>query len=689
MKRYPAAIFLGSFLLFLVQPLLARYILPWYGGSPAVWTTCMLFFQAFLLAGYFYAHGIGSRLSPRAQAVGHLALLALSLVFLPISPGDSFRKDAAEPIGGILLLLTLSIGLPYLLLSASSPLLQRWRHLLVPDRSPYRLYALSNLGSLLGLLLYPFVVEPWLSLGMQMRVWSAAYGLYLLITAWCAVDLLRRRPSTSPTALKADSGSVGQRAISWSERILWLSLAACGSVALLATTNQMCQNVAVVPFLWVLPLSIYLISFIICFDHARWYDRRVWIPLLLASYVAVVIVLKTTADADIRLQILVYSVTLLAACMVCHGELVRAKPHPGQLTFYYLMVAAGGALGGVFVTLIAPLVFDGFWEFPLALLACYVLAAVSVLSDLPVTGLARPWYVRRAFMLWAAGSWALIVLFGSHIYSERAHTLTMVRNFYGVLRVYEGYRGTEYWRRYLWHGDISHGCQFLHPVFRKLRTQYYSVDSGIAHAIEQHPRRDQGLRMGVVGLGTGTLAAYGRENDTIRFYEINPDVIRIATEYFTYLSDTPADVEIVPGDARSSLERELSENGPGQFDVLALDAFSGDAIPVHLLTKEAFSLYLKHLRPGGILAVHISNQHFDLEPLVRGLARDAGQIPILIVNEADEDNEIFTADWALLTTNEKFLANPTVSNAITPWLAGQEDVVWTDDYSNLLGVLYH
>ncbi len=678
MKRYAITVFLGAFLLFLVQPLLARYILPWYGGSPAVWTTCMMFFQIFLLGGYLYAHLVGTRLSRRQQAVAHLLLLAVSLVFLPITPSETFRAAPGHPITGILSLLALSVGLPYLVVSSSSPLLQRWYHLVTPNKSPYRLYALSNVGSLLGLLLYPFVVEPWLGVGTQTRVWSIAYGGYVVFCSWCALALLFRPPAVARVTTTTETA--GRRSVSLSEKILWLALAACGSAALLATTNQMCQNVAVVPFLWVLPLALYLGSFIICFDHDRWYDRRFWLPLLMVSYIAIAFLLRITSDANIGLQIFAFSTTLFACCMVCHGELVRSKPAPNQLTFFYLTIAAGGALGGVLVTIVAPLVFNGYWEYHIALVACYILAAVSILSDLPRSSV-RPWFQRHAHVLAVAGTWVWILVFGGDIVSERADTLAMSRNFYGVLRVYEGFEGTERWRRYLWHGDISHGCQYLHPVFRKLRTHYYSLDSGIAMAIEQHPRREDGLNIGVVGLGTGTIAAYGRYNDALRFYEINPDVLKINKEYFTFLEDTPAEVNVVLGDARISLEKELRDNGEDQFDVLVLDAFSSDAIPIHLLTKEAFVTYRRLLKPDGILAVHISNQHFDLEPLIQGVARDLSMIAILIVNEEDEDNEIFASDWALLTENAEFIANETVSQAITPWLAEQKKVVWTDDYS--------
>ncbi len=433
---YASTIFLGAFLLFLVQPVLARYILPWFGGGPMVWTTCMLFFQILLLGGYLYAHLLSSYLSTRQQATVHLTLLAVSLAFLPITPSDALKPTGSQnPVLGILLLLLISIGLPFLLVSSTSPLIQKWLKLTQPKRSPYRLFALSNFGSLLGLLIYPFAVEPLLLLGEQTRAWSMGYGLYTGFGAGCAILLFRSR---IPSPQSAAQSSVPT--IPLSTRGLWLALAACGSVMLLATTNHLCEDVAVVPFLWVLPLSLYLLSFILSFQHDAWYDRRIWVSALVVSLTAVVILLKQTEGLDLRLQIFIYSATLFAACMVCHGELARARPPAGQLTSYYLMVAAGGALGGVFVTLLAPALFNGYWEYPLALLASYALAALCVSRDrIPFGESASS---RMQPHLWAGGAWVLVFFLGWHVYEVRANTLAMTRNFYGVLKVYEGYGGT-------------------------------------------------------------------------------------------------------------------------------------------------------------------------------------------------------------------------------------------------------
>ena len=573
MRRYTIAIFLGSFLLFLVQPMLARYILPWYGGSPAVWTTCMLFFQAFLLVGYVYAHYAGEHLTARSHAVCHLVLLAVSLIRRTRPPDDGFQPAGAQsPTAGILFLLTFSVGLPYLLVSSSSPLLQKWRHITLPAQSPYRLFALSNLGSLLGLLVYPFVIEPMLSLVNQTRVWSIGYAGYVAICTWCVIPLLHGSPppsSQEPDAQKTNPGR-GMPVVS-SDRYLWLALSACGSVALLATTNQMCQDVAVVPFLWILPLCLYLLSFTICFQHEGFYDRRFWVAAMVCTFGAVVALLKQKLDVELSLQIRIYSTALLTCCMICHGELVRSKPPPAYLTSFYLMVALGGAAGGIFVGLVAPNLFDDYWEFPLALAGTYLLAAICVLRDksfLPVS-----WPSWLGPHLWAAGAWILLFFLGSTIYEGRSGMLEIDRNFHGVLRVYEGYKDTKDWRRYLWNGQISHGSQYLDESLRTTPTHYFGAGTGIAIAIENHPRRQGNLSMGVIGLGTGTLAAYGRDGDVIRFYEINPDVIRLSKKYFSYLEDSPAVVEIVAGDARGAYgdarERPKAAErpeGPGRCD---------------------------------------------------------------------------------------------------------------------------
>jgi hypothetical protein len=693
---YALAIFLSAFLLFQVEPIIARYILPWFGGTPAVWTTCMLFFQVFLLGGYAYAHLLASHFSPRYQVLIHLSLVVCSLVFLPITPGDAWKPDGSEnPMLAIVLLLVVSIGMPFLLVSASGPLLQHWFSRVHPTVSPYRLYALSNLGSLVGLVSYPFFVEPQLGLGTQTVLWSAGYGLYGVMCAWGAIPLFR---------FAARSGSSGNpeyrtgKKPRLSDSLLTLALAACGSVVLLASTNQICRDIAVIPFLWVLPLSLYLISFILCFDHPRWYDRRVWVPVLLTSLSAVAYLLLQDYGAhemSVYLQIFIYSAALFACCMACHGEMTRLKPSAGYLTSFYLMVALGGVLGGVFVNLVAPVLFKGYWEFHVGLVATLVLLGLCLgrTSD----PLRSPLVLWSGRILWVGVIGAFAGFLGLHIHEQQESTILTQRNFYGVLRVIETDKGTKFASRFLYHGRISHGRQFLIPERHAYPTAYYGPFSGISLAISRHPERlrlnkredgerQGGLRVGNIGLGVGTIATYSRPGDIYRFYEINPDVERIAREYFTYLKDAKGAQQVVLGDGRISLERELANNTRQQFDILAVDAFSGDGIPVHLLTREAFALYWEHLGPDGILALHITNRHFDFSPVVRALARESGKRALWIKDVADRERGNNYSEWVLVTSNQMFLQDPFVNFRIQPWPTLRE-LVWTDDYSNLFQVV--
>ena len=684
MTLYAVTIFLGAFLLFQVQPIVARYILPWYGGSPAVWTTCMLFFQLLLMGGYLYAHLVGTRLDPRRQPIVHAGLLLLAVALLPITPDESWKPlEPANPTWQIVTLLLATVGLPYLVVATSSPLLQLWFSRTEPGRSPYRLFALSNAGSLLGLVTYPFLLEPLLPTGTQTRLWSATFGLYVLVCGLCAVRVFRSAPTAAPPRVEAPSSPVPTR-----DRVLWLLLAACGSLMLLATTTQMTQDVAVIPFLWVLPLGLYLLTFIICFDHERWYDRRVWSPVL-ALALAAVVYLFWSRDLTLVQQIVVYAVMVFAACMVCHGELVKLKPATAHLTSFYLMVATGGALGGVFASLVAPAIFNGFWEY---LVGTGVLLAVC--SDLH-----RP--PGRLSLVkdvaWAVGIGTLVLYFVAAIRDDQDEMIAATRNFYGLLRVYDkdiGEDGQPVLLRSLYHGEILHGSQLLAERRRREPLSYYGVDTGVAFAIEEHPRRDaetpaseatSGLRIGVVGLGAGTIAAHGRSGDSLRFYEINPEVERIANEYFSYLRDTQATTEVVLGDARVSLERELREQGSRQFDVLVLDAFSGDAIPIHLLTLEAAELYWQHLRDDGVLLAHISNKHLSLHPVVRAGA-EAFDKRFVMMETASRGEEISGSTWVAVTSNGALLSR-LFGHAMSWPSEPPQTIRWTDDFSSLLGVL--
>ncbi|MFH1732021.1 MAG: fused MFS/spermidine synthase [Planctomycetota bacterium] len=704
MPAYAFTIFLSAFLVFQVQLVIAKYILPWFGGAPAVWSACMLFFQAALLAGYAYAHLMVRRLGARRQARLHAAVIAASICLLagqfllwrsPLLPPAGWKPDgSALPVMRILGLLAVSVGLPFFVLSATSPLLQAWFSRTHPGRSPYRLYALSNAGSMFGLLSYPFLVEPGLALTAQAWVWSGCYAAFVFGCAWCAIRSGKAEgpaPADGPARDEADSDPPGR-----GRRLLWFALAACASVLLLATTNQISEEIAAAPFLWALPLSLYLLSFIVCFAGERGYSRALFVcAAVVAMALTGYTMLRKVGNVGIVTYIWTASFTFFVCCMICHGELARLKPSKRHLTSFYLTIAAGGAAGGVFVALIAPVIFTGLWELHLGHLGCAVLLLLVMLRDRGSR------FNGRWRLLWrTAAAAGLTVLGGTqalHITEFYASAVSVRRNFYGILRVSEKHAGQPGLHQYaLYHARTLHGYQYVDPARARLPTAYFTENSGAGLAIRHHPLRARArsrMRMGMVGLGTGTLAAYGRTGDYIRFYEINPAVAELAAgdgARFTFLRDSAARIDVITGDARISLERELRQTGPQRFDVLVLDAFSGDAIPLHLLTREAFGIYLAHLVPDGVLAVHISNRYFDLRPVIWRLAREFG-LQSAAVDSAGGEHAI-GARWMLLTRDAALIAAlakldlPTTSVAAAAE-EGAPSPLWTDDYSNLLQVL--
>jgi hypothetical protein len=721
MAPFALTIFTGAFLLFQVQPLIGKYILPWFGGSPGVWTTCMLFFQIVLLGGYAYAHFLTERFKPRQQAVIHGVLLLAALLLLPIAPSVAWKPAAAleNPTWRILLLLLATIGLPYFVLSTTGPLMQRWFNGLHPGASPYRLYALSNVGSLLALISYPFVFEPMLTRQMQSWLWSGGMVLFAAAAGYCAWQLHRSSAPASAAATDAPPAGPPPPLPGWGTRLLWLVLPAVAVVLLLATTNKLCQDVAVIPFLWVLPLSLYLLTFILCFDHPRWYSRLVfgsltllglgglqamiyfglklanhgtfpgwtnslpkWMPGLGGIWAA----LHFGHDVPLWVQVTLYAGLLFVGCMACHGELAALKPHPRHLTHYFLRISAGGALGGLFVAVGAPHLFTDYYEFHWGWFVCAILVA-AFLYHAPL--LKRiPWlgYLVRVGLV------ALVMVTGSLLWRDVEHAkrdaLLVRRNFYGSMTVFEYDKDQPETHYYLLqHGKITHGLQLADPAFRFMPTSYYCENSGIGVALKHFPRQTA-RRLGVVGLGTGTMASHGRTGDYVRIYEINPAVKDLAQTQFTYLKECPATVEVAMGDARLSMENEIQQKNSQQFDVLVLDAFSSDAIPVHLLTKESFDLYRQQLKPDGILAVHISNRYLDLEPVV-GMLADEFKWRAWVVNDEEEPEwYIYTSTWVLVTNNEEFLKVPAVAAAGRDWKKPARPLrLWTDDYTALFEVL--
>ncbi|HYL13647.1 MAG TPA: fused MFS/spermidine synthase [Terriglobales bacterium] len=683
---YGATVFTSAFLLFQVEPLIANIILPWMGGAAAVWSVCLLFFQTVLLLGYLYAHWLANKFQPRVQGRIHIILLAASLLSSPILPKDSWKPSGAEePALRVLFLLTMTVGLPYFLLSSTSPLLQAWYARTRPEVVPYRFYALSNGGSLLGLLSYPLLVEPIFSRAHQAVGWSIAYGGVVILCGIIALIARGELPSGLPPgpASRPD----------WRTRSLWVALAACGSALLLGVTNHISQNIAAVPFLWVIPLSLYLLSFILCFEGRAWYRRGLWLRLLGLALGGMAYALAP-GYGSIPLYVLLplYCVGLFVCCMVCHGELARLKPHSPYLTSFYLMVSLGGAVGALFVALLAPRVFSGWYELPIAMAACAVLVLIVLHRD-PTSMFYRARW-KPAWLGLIALAVGLIANLSVTSREQSKNVHLMVRNFYGVLRVedliapgivtmkgkYGPSADEDLHYRELLNGTIDHGTQFLSPARRREPTSYYSPDSGIGLALKVAGQRGR-LRVGVIGLGAGTIAAYGRSGDSYVFYEINPLVLQIANREFSFLRDSSAKVNVILGDARLSLEQEK----PQDFDVLAVDAFSGDSIPVHLLTREAFRLYFRHLKPDGILAVHISNKYLNLEPVVEAAADTLNKKAHLIENAPDAHRGIHHATWVLLGSPQGFEGKEQIAKVGTI-LDGHQQL-WTDDYSSLLRVL--
>jgi SAM-dependent methyltransferase len=676
---YTLTIFLSAFLLFEVQPIIAKMILPWFGGTSAVWSTCMLFFQLVLLFGYLYAHWLNRRFAPRRQAMAHIALLAVSLAALPILPNPAWKTSAVtQPSLRILALLAVTVGLPYFLLASTSPLMQAWYARTHRGGMPYRLFALSNLASMLALLSYPLAIEPNLSSHTQGVGWSAAYVLFAGfcgITAW--------RASYGPNAAKDSAEDEDNSpAPGWSARLIWLGLAASASVLLLTVTTHMTQDVAAIPFLWILPLSVYLLSFIICFESPRWYYRPVFLPLFAASLGFMAYQLSSSrVYMPIRTSIVLLAASLFVCCMVCHGELVRLKPHPKHLTGFYVTVSLGGALGGIFVGLVAPYVFHAYYEFPVGLALCAVVVFLVWRAELWPGGLT--W--KRAAVA------ALLVMLGGYFYYVGSMVWRMVegyeivaRNFYGQLRVYDynDEQDADEPVRVFVHGVINHGEQSLRPEYRDQPITYFCPETGIGRVMRLSTGAPR--RIGILGLGCGTLAAYGRVNDTLRIYEINPLVVQIAQREFTYLRDTPARVEVAVGDGRLLLESEPDQH----FDVLVMDAFSGDSVPVHLITREALQTYFRQLKPGGILAVNVSNRYLDLRPVMERAAAAFGKLAVYYAYEAAPGQSLcFSCAWTLIMDPSTLAAHPELQSHAQVLKAARPFRVWTDDFSNMYSIL--
>jgi SAM-dependent methyltransferase len=669
MLLHVATIFLSAFLLFLVQPVIAKQILPWFGGAAAVWATCLVFFQSVLLLGYAYSDWTTRWLPPRKQAWLHIALLAASVLLLPIIPDTSWKPgaDSGEPTLLILGLLSATIGLHYFLLSTTSPLVQAWFWQSFRHAVPYRLFALSNLASLLALLSYPVLIEPFLPLAVQSWVWSIAYcGFVALCGATAFVST--RGPAAAP-APAVQGGSGADEAPPLGRLLLWVVLSAMGSCLLLAVTNHLTQNIASIPFLWVVPLSLYLITFILCFDHPRWYHRGVFLTLAAVLLPAMA---WYSDSLDLWTAAPLYAAGLFVCCMFCHGELTLLKPGPRYLTRFYLMVSVGGAIGALLVGIAAPNLLSGYYEMGITLTACAVLLYYRTLAS--------RWWVAGASLAVVMGTATFTVI---NISDYISNARVKLRNFYGVVRTRDYTNPVPF--RVMYHGSINHGGQLLDPAQRNLPTSYFAPTSGYGRAFASLPAAPR--RVGVIGLGAGAIAAYSRAGDQFRFYEIDPQVAAVAVSEFSFLRDSPAQTEIVLGDGRLSLEREADQN----YDLLAVDAFSGDSIPMHLVTREAMATYVRHLKPDGVIVFQATNRFVDIAPVVERLAAEFGMTAVLI-SDAPEDTEgadywVSGTDQIIVTKNARLLAAEPISSVAQPLAPRPGFRVWTDDFYNLLLIL--
>jgi hypothetical protein len=664
---YAGTIFLSAFLLFLVQPIIAKQILPWFGGSAAVWTTCLVFFQSTLLAGYAYAD-ITHRLGLKRQTILHIALLALSLLSLPILASEAWKPQGAEePVARILLLLAVTIGLPYFLLSTTTPLLQAWYVRRFHAAVPYRLFALSNFASLLALLGFPVIFEPVLTLPQLGWSWSMVYALFVLICAATGWMSLRAAGDAGEAQAPSHETAAGAPP-AFSAQLMWLALSAMGSVMLLGVTNHVTQNIASVPFLWVLPLSLYLITFILCFDHPRWYVRWVFIGLLIPG---VPLMAWMIPSLDLKLATSLFFAGLFVTCMFCHGELARLKPHPKYLTRFYLMLSLGGALGAVLVAIVAPQTLSGYFELNIAL----VLLALLLLARLPG--------VTRAVGIVVAVATAWFAFDGAREYSRDMRVIE--RDFYGVVRTRDKVvDGVKY--RSMYHGGIVHGGQLQGEEFKGQASDYFGPTSGYGRMFAAMNEISPGPRkLGIIGLGAGVVAAYGRAGDSMTFYEISPTVIDVEKREFSFLRDTPARTNVVLGDGRLSLEREK----PNGYHVLGVDAFSGDSIPMHLITREAMAQYVRHLAPDGVIMFQATNRYVNLMPVIKRLADEFGMQAVLVSDSpggSGADYWLSSTDQVVVTKNKALLAHEKLKEAEP--IAGRASLpTFTDAHHNMFRIL--
>ena len=740
---FSLTVLVGAFLLFLVEPMFARMVLPLLGGAPAVWNTCLVFYQFALLAGYLYAHLAGKQ-PLKQQVVMQAVLLLAAAVMLPIAVHGSTPPASANPIWWVLGLLVMSLGLPFVVLASTGPLLQRWYASLgaQASRTVYSLFAASNVGSFLGLFSYPFVVEPLLPVREQSLVWTAGYGAYALLMVACGAAIWKSAPAVAASAdavaepapvrpgRRSGAAAEPERADNTLDRLRWLGLGAVPSTLLMSVTTFITTDVASMPLLWVVPLALYLLTFVVAFAERRLISRRV-LDWLFANAVIVTVALVMAPPEFPFTLIALHLSCFFVIALTCHTALADSRPPAESLTEFYLWMSAGGAAGGIFNALVAPLLFVNPFEYPLAALsACLILpnaleavasatrskvrevsAVIGVLLPVLVLVVMVPVvqkydhqlpdspFVRFVLIFGPAClfafllkrrplhmgiSLAMLLVAGTFVRFDNRVPIHLERSFFGLHRVM--FTGQE---RVLLSGTTNHGAQSIKPQLKCEPLTYYSKEGPVGQLLEYVQKERPGSRFGVVGLGTASMAAYAKPGETWTFFEINPVVERLARdpEYFTYLQDCAPQAQVVIGDARL----KLMEQPDAAFDIMVLDAFSSDAIPVHLITLEALQLYLQKLGPHGVMAVHISNRYMNLAPMLGATARKAGLVSVVQTNVPAEyarkvSLEISPSRWVLVAREATDLA-PLVQTGLWSTLDDANGPVWTDDYSNVIGVL--
>lgn len=721
---FVATIFAGSFLLFMVQPLVARMALPRLGGAPAVWNSAMLVYQTLLLAGYLYAHLLG-RLSLRRQALVHVAVLLVAGLTLPIALAPLAPAAPGWEAAWVPLLFLLTIGPVFFAVSAQAPLIQRWYAADPAAGDPYWLYAASNLGSFAGLLAYPLLVEPSLRLADQSIGWSLGYGVLIVLVALAALARWQAAgPAAAVSAQGAGAEPIGIRRIAG-----WLALAAVPSGLMLSTTTHLTTDIVAMPLLWVIPLGIYLLSFVFAFNErshmGQVFARIAPFTLVLAGGLAMV-----SRGTDVIAMASAALLMLLVVAVALHRRLYEDRPDPAHLTLFYLVMSAGGALGGLFTALIAPVVFDWVWEHPLLVLGAgallsgrplfdwlgrlgipplyrrsailLVLLVVAVLSGLLYQAVLDQNTLLVAGLMVAIAGLSLLLM-GHRIAFVVAMLALMLgrggyetvtsswegarqRSFFGIYIVREneaaGMRG-------LTHGTTLHGLQFADAAREREPTSYYTRSSGVGMALAQADRvAGPGARVGVVGLGVGTLACYRQADQAYEFFEIDPVVASYSRPgsqggSFTFLARCAPDAPIRFGDARLV----LADGPPARFDMLVIDAFSSDSIPVHLMTREAFAVYRRALAPGGVLLVHISNRYIGLKPVVAALARESGLRALLREDlEKRQGAGSSPSVWVAMSADPLALERLSAGSPSGAWevLPPTPDRAWSDDFASIL-----